>query len=122
MLAPTRGRSRSSAATCARSIRRSWWASRPPRAWGGAGRGAGGRGGGGGGGAPGGGRGGVGGGGAGGREVTAEVFAWWGGIDLVVPPDWRVVSEVVPIMGGVDDRTRAAAGTGAAAPIGGGGV
>src|ERR1051325_11345224 len=38
-----------------------------------------------------------------GSEVTAEVFAWWGGIDLVVPPDWRVVSEVVPIMGGVDD-------------------
>src|ERR1051325_1999820 len=46
-----------------------------------------------------------------GSEVTAEVFAWWGGIDLVVPPDWRVVSEVVPIMGGVDDRTRPADGT-----------
>src|SRR5262249_55238179 len=49
---------------------------------------------------------------AGGREVVAEVFAWWGGIELVVPEDWRVVSEVMPIMGGVEDRTRLAEGGG----------
>jgi hypothetical protein len=41
-----------------------------------------------------------------GREVIAEVFAWWGGIELIVPEDWRVVSEVMPIMGGVEDATQ----------------
>jgi hypothetical protein len=40
-----------------------------------------------------------------GREVVAEVFAWWGGVELIVPDDWRVVSEVMPIMGGVEDST-----------------
>lgn len=45
-----------------------------------------------------------------GREVVAEVFAWWGGIELVVPEDWQVVSEVTPIMGGVEDATRFAGG------------
>src|SRR5262245_45243108 len=33
-----------------------------------------------------------------GREVVAEVFAWWGGIELVVPENWHVVSEVTPVM------------------------
>jgi len=41
-----------------------------------------------------------------GREVVVEVFAWWGGIDLIVPENWRVVSEVMPIMGGVDDQSK----------------
>ena len=45
-----------------------------------------------------------------GNEVVAEVFAWWGGIELIVPEDWRVVSEVMPIMGGVEDKTRLAEG------------
>lgn len=45
-----------------------------------------------------------------GREVVAEVFAWWGGIELIVPEDWRVVSEVMPVMGGVEDATRFAGG------------
>jgi len=38
-------------------------------------------------------------------QVVIDVFAWWGGIDLFVPRDWRVVNEVVPIMGGVDDQS-----------------
>ena len=33
------------------------------------------------------------------------MFAWWGGIELVVPEDWHVVSEVTPVMGGVEDST-----------------
>src|SRR5215831_19331389 len=41
-----------------------------------------------------------------GPEVPLDVFAWWGGIDLTIPPDWRVVTEVTPIMGGYDDRTK----------------
>jgi len=45
-----------------------------------------------------------------GREVVAEVFAWWGGIELIVPEDWHVVSEVTPVMGGVEDATRFAGG------------
>jgi hypothetical protein len=48
-----------------------------------------------------------------GSEVAVEVFAWWGGIELIVPEDWRVVSEVMPIMGGVEDKTRLAEGGGA---------
>ena len=41
-----------------------------------------------------------------GREVVVEAFAWWGGIELYVPDDWRVINEVTPIMGGVEDKTR----------------
>ena len=48
-----------------------------------------------------------------GSEVAVEVFAWWGGVELIVPEDWRVVSEVMPIMGGVEDKTRLAEGGGA---------
>lgn len=47
-----------------------------------------------------------------GSEVVAEVFTWWGGIELIVPEDWRVISEVVPVMGGVEDKTRLAEGGG----------
>jgi hypothetical protein len=29
-----------------------------------------------------------------------------GGIEIRVPEDWTVVSHIVPLMGGVDDKTR----------------
>ncbi|HEX5475710.1 MAG TPA: DUF5668 domain-containing protein [Vicinamibacterales bacterium] len=35
-----------------------------------------------------------------------DVFAFWGGIDLRVPEDWTVVSQVTPFMGSLEDKTR----------------
>lgn len=42
---------------------------------------------------------------ASGGESVIDIFAMWGGIQIRVPPDWQVVSEVLPIMGGVDDKS-----------------
>lgn len=39
-------------------------------------------------------------------RAAIEVFAMWGGIEIIVPPDWRVESEVSPIMAGYEDNTR----------------
>jgi len=43
-------------------------------------------------------------------RVVLDVFAWWGGVDIQVPRDWRVVSEVLPLMAGYEDKTRPAEG------------
>jgi hypothetical protein len=39
-------------------------------------------------------------------EAVIDVFAMWGGIDIRVPDDWRVIGRVTPIMGGFEDKTR----------------
>lgn len=41
-----------------------------------------------------------------GSEAVIDIFAFWGGIDLKVPEDWTVVLRAMPLMGGVDDKTR----------------
>jgi predicted membrane protein len=41
-----------------------------------------------------------------GQEPVIEVFALWGGIEVRVPPDWTVISQVDPILGGYEDDTQ----------------
>jgi hypothetical protein len=45
-----------------------------------------------------------------GGSATLDVFSWWGSINLVVPQNWQVVVEVVPLMGTVEDSSWAPAG------------
>jgi predicted membrane protein len=40
------------------------------------------------------------------HEPVLEIFAMWGGIEVRVPPDWTVVSQVDPILGAYDDATQ----------------
>lgn len=40
-----------------------------------------------------------------GQSATLNVFAMWGGIELRIPPDWTVISQGVPILGGFEDKT-----------------
>ena len=41
----------------------------------------------------------------GGQEAVIDLFVWWGGIEITVPPDWAVSNQVVVFMGGVDDSS-----------------
>ena len=45
-----------------------------------------------------------------GGPATLDVFSWWGSINLVVPQNWRVVVDTVPLMGTVEDSSWAPAG------------
>ncbi|QNA91038.1 cell wall-active antibiotics response protein [Massilia sp. Dwa41.01b] len=38
-------------------------------------------------------------------EAIINVFAFWGGVTLKVPPDWTVILHGTPIMGGFDEKT-----------------
>ena len=40
-----------------------------------------------------------------GQEVVFDTFAMMGGIEIKVPEGWRVVSEVLPLMGAFEDNT-----------------
>lgn len=39
------------------------------------------------------------------QEITINVLAFWGGIDIVVPDGWQVIDRVSPILGGLSDKT-----------------
>lgn len=41
-----------------------------------------------------------------GDVATIEVFAFWGGMEIYVPPDWTVTSKVTSFMGGFIDKRR----------------
>jgi predicted membrane protein len=38
-------------------------------------------------------------------EAVIHVFAFWGGVTLKVPPDWTIVLEGTPILGGFEEKT-----------------
>lgn len=48
-----------------------------------------------------------------GQPVIIDAFAFWGGVEIQVPPHWRVEGDVLPIMGAFEDNT---APTGEAGP------
>lgn len=41
-----------------------------------------------------------------GDDVILDAFAMWGAVEIKVPPHWRVVGTVLPIMGAFEDNTR----------------
>ena len=41
-----------------------------------------------------------------GDSATIEIFAFWGGVEIMVPPDWTVSSKVATLMGGFTDKRR----------------
>ena len=45
-------------------------------------------------------------------EAVLNVWATWGGIEIRVPDDWEVVNRVTAILGGIEDKTIPAPGTG----------
>jgi hypothetical protein len=49
-----------------------------------------------------------------GEEAVLDTFALWGGVEITVPENWRVVGQVMPLMGGFENKTRA---SGASGPV-----
>ena len=41
-----------------------------------------------------------------GETAVIEVFAFWGGVEIYVPPDWTVTSEVTTLLAGFIDKRR----------------
>lgn len=39
-------------------------------------------------------------------DAVIDVFAMWGGIEIRVPEDWTIDSQIVPLLGGVEEKTR----------------
>ena len=45
-----------------------------------------------------------------GERAVVDLAAVWGGIEIKVPTDWAVASEVTPILGAYEDKTRPTGG------------
>jgi Cell wall-active antibiotics response LiaF, C-terminal len=41
-----------------------------------------------------------------GEEAVVDVLALMGGIDILIPEDWTIDAKVLPVMGGLGDKTR----------------
>jgi predicted membrane protein len=41
-----------------------------------------------------------------GETATLDLFAFWGGVEIYVPPDWTVTSKVTTLLGGYIDKRR----------------
>ena len=39
-------------------------------------------------------------------EAVLDVFALWGGVEILIPPDWSLIIHAAPILGAVEDKTR----------------
>jgi hypothetical protein len=50
-------------------------------------------------------------------EASVEALAMFGGVDVVVPPGWRVALDGTPIFGGCEDKTQGDGHLGDEAPI-----
>ena len=40
------------------------------------------------------------------EDAVIDIFCLWGGIEIRVPEEWTIESQIVPILGGVDEKTR----------------
>jgi len=47
-----------------------------------------------------------------GDQAVLDAFAFWGGIEIRVPESWRVVGNVLPLMGAFEDNTSNKSGAG----------
>jgi len=40
------------------------------------------------------------------QEIEVDAFAFWGGVEILVPPTWEVVNKVVAVFGAAEDKSR----------------
>lgn len=40
--------------------------------------------------------------------AVIDVFLWWAGVEIRVPQDWKVINEATALMGGIEEKSKAA--------------